>query len=122
MIGILLALFDLLCCTLSFAEQTFCFNLGIKCAVGNVIYFSAAAAVAFVISCIIICYGPKPDPCFGKPRYVKDDEHSMQRAPVIMDPEISATKQSPNLDASVTKNSEVVSNNKGNEAQWMSQM
>jgi hypothetical protein len=37
MIGILLALFDLLCCTLPFAEQTFCFNLGIKCDVGNVI-------------------------------------------------------------------------------------
>jgi hypothetical protein len=76
--------------------------------------------VAFAISCIIICYGPKPDPCCGKHRYVKDDEHSMQRTPVIMDPDISATKQSPNLDASVTKNSAVVSNNKGIEVQWMS--
>jgi hypothetical protein len=37
-----------------------------------------------------------------------------------MDPDISATKQSPNLDASVTKNSAVVSNNKGIEVQWMS--
>jgi hypothetical protein len=144
MIGILLALFDLLCCTFygSFvvtcvffltaagvqagtfsiiAEPTFCFDSGVKCDVGNAAYFSAAAAVAFFISCIIICCSPKPDPCFGKPRYVEDDNGpSMQEAPVMMDPEISATEQSPNLDASVTKNSAVVRNNEGDGVQWMS--
>jgi hypothetical protein len=142
-IGILLALVDLFYCTFHgnflvtcvafltaagvqagtfsiIAQPTFCFDSSVKCDVGNAVYFSAAAAVAFFISCIIICCSPKPDPCFKKTRYVEDDEPSMQETPVVTNPEISAIEQSPNRDALVTKNSAVVNKNEGDGVQWVS--
>jgi hypothetical protein len=138
MLAILISIIDLLCCTFygSFvvtcvvfliasgfqagtfsivAEPTFCFDSGVKCDVGKAAYFSGAAAVAFFISCVVVCCSPKPDPCYGKNRYANDDDSSVEEAPVMLYPEISATEQSP-----VTKSAGVSENSEGDRVQWSS--
>jgi hypothetical protein len=71
-----------------FAEPSFCFDSGASCSVGKAVYFSATAAAAFFLSCILFCCSPRPNPCMNRHRRTYDENTPV--APVIEPPEITA--------------------------------